>query len=241
VLSPQPLYTSAENPKVPTSTPLPVFARLHFDAIPASLHDDFVIRRWLMCRGIQTYKTVDKRAALEKLVQRVVELGGLKVFPPSINIQDKKYTGFEILDVCVANNEYDNWNRDYFSLAGRLRHVDDRELNLLFGKGVNGVRKRAELLMDGGNYHIKGMKCRNVKSKDPDYTANLILFSCECLSSQKGDIYQVYLCFEERDGGVFQRCPYLSCPCTDSALFCSHQLGLLLVYSGLQRMNSRTS
>jgi hypothetical protein len=63
-----------------------------------------------MCPGIQTYKTVDRRASLEKLVRRVQDLGSLKVFPLSINIQDKKYTGFEILDVRVANDEYDNWN-----------------------------------------------------------------------------------------------------------------------------------
>jgi hypothetical protein len=87
----------------------------------------------------------DKRAALEKLLKRVANLGGLKVFPPFINMQDKKYTG-------AAKNEHDNWNRNCFLfLAGKLRHIDDQELNLLFGKGANGVRERAELLMDGGN------------------------------------------------------------------------------------------
>jgi hypothetical protein len=55
-------------------------------------------------------QTVDKRVALEKLVKQVVDLGGLKVFPPSINIQDKHYTGFEILDVREARNECNNWN-----------------------------------------------------------------------------------------------------------------------------------
>jgi hypothetical protein len=44
----------------------------------------------------------------------------------------------------------------------------------------------------------------------------------------ESDVYQAYLCFEKRDGGMFHQCPYSSCPCTvDGVLFCSHQLGLL--------------
>jgi hypothetical protein len=73
-------YSAMENPKVPTNTPLPVFLQLDFDDILGSLHDDFVSRQWLMCRRIQTYKTVDKQVALENPVKQVVDLGVLKVF-----------------------------------------------------------------------------------------------------------------------------------------------------------------
>jgi len=222
-----PCYKKNENPKVSTGTPLPHFARLDFQTCPMSLQPTDCLKRWLLSQGI-VHRHSETRKTLVELVEQARKLP-LTIFPPSINIKDGKYSGFEILSPRVAGDPYDTWNRDYMKQLRELRVLNDREVNIIFGKGVNGVRERGQALVEGGNYRIDSLTCRNVMSKDPSDRSDLVVFRCNCRASQKPDVYIVHLVFEQTTGGSFRSCPYSTCSCRDGELFCSHMIGLIVI------------
>ena len=89
----------------------------------------------------------------------------------------------------------------------------------------------------------------NVKSKNPNDNADLILFRTQCVPSMKSWekkgkhlIYHVHACFEIGDEdcvGRYRNCPYSTCSCMDGKFSCSHDKALLIYISLAQISSSK--
>ena len=226
-----PLFTAVENPKVSTDEVLPLFARLNFEEVPVMLQPKVCLRYWLKSRGwnerdADTRTTIERDVNLYRVVNRIVYL------------QDKdlsvgEYNAMEVLTYRDAHNEYDTWNKDYFTICQKIRRIDNNAVDPRVVAFIPNSEKRASLLVFGFHYNPQSIECVNVESKIDG--SKCIMFRVECLGSKKTRlIHMVHAVFEDKQGGVFLLSPYSTCSCDDGALFCSHMLGFLYLLGLIQ-------
>lgn len=225
-----PLYSDDENPKVSQNVPLPLFARLDFEAVPVEMQPDHVLENFLLARGV-VRRPRDTRAHLEYIVRVVIELNHM-VLPPELQPKQGKYTGFEALRIRDEGDEPEHWNSDILPVVKMLKKPDTEYLNRHFGSiqngdDVAGINERGFLLAQGGNFHLESACCLKVQSKITK--GAMVLLRCYCLSSERSVIHSVHACFEDAEDGEVVIAPHSTCSCEDGDLFCSHLLGLLLV------------
>lgn len=55
-----PCYENADNASIAGNVKLPLYARLDFDAVPISLHPDWVLVSWLAARGVRVSSNEDR-------------------------------------------------------------------------------------------------------------------------------------------------------------------------------------
>jgi hypothetical protein len=91
-----------------------------------------------------------------------------------------KYNGFEALEARIANNKFDSWDRDYYTVAKIVRDVSDSYMEEKLDGALPGMRSRALLLLKGGNINPCSIQCCNVTSKIDN--SSCLLLRCEALS-----------------------------------------------------------
>lgn len=173
-----PCYSAAENATVATSESLPTFARLDFEKVPLEAQPRLCILLWLQSRGIKTRQN-DSRSIIERNVRWALA-NNKPVLPPSIKFLMGKYNGFEALEARIANNKFDSWDRDYYTVAKIVRDVSDSYMEEKLDGALPGMRSRALLLLKGGNINPCSIQCCNVTSKIDN--SSCLLLRCEALS-----------------------------------------------------------
>jgi hypothetical protein len=98
-------------------------------------------------------------------------------------------------------------------VAGR---IDPACVDREFGRGRNGVRKRAFRRFSGGCIDQRSFKSATAKLRESGDTVHIIW--CKCTSSMKAEVYSVYLVVT--DAGVFLPGPS-RCDCPVGCLFYS--------------------
>lgn len=228
-----PLFTREDNPTVSTNEVLPLFGRLHFDAVPVALHPTIVLTYWLKARG-WIERDSDNRDTIEQTVNIYRTIPRF-VCPPEMQLTVGEYNSMEVLTHRTANNKYDTWCNDYHGVCKMVGTIDDNAVDPQVVALVPNSQRRACLLVYGYHYNPKSIRCKNVSSRIND--SPCILLCVECLGSKKtwhtvnGKtvklIHTVHAVFEDKPGGRFLLSPYSTCSCDQGALFCSHMLGFL--------------
>lgn len=118
-----PCYSAAENATIDSNVTLPTFARLDLKQVPLQAQPILCMKHWLQARGIKTLQN-DSRSIIERNVRWALT-NNKTVLPPSIKVLMGKYDGFEALQTRIANNKFDTWDRDYFTLAKLVADVSD--------------------------------------------------------------------------------------------------------------------
>jgi hypothetical protein len=127
----------------------------------------------------------------------------------------------------VANNEYNNPNRDYFYVASNLQLFDDSAIDKHLGPvrmSRPSIRVCVKNLFLGGHYDPRTITCRNVEAKDDG--APCVVMSCKCMSSKSSVLHTVYAVFEDKPNGDYLK-ELSSCSCKKGEEFCSHSIGFL--------------
>ena len=122
----------------------------------------------------------------------------------------------------VADNKYDNWCRDYLEVLKRVEKVNDDMIDRHLGDRRHSrpsIRKRVQVLVTGGHFEPKTIKCRNVESS-ADGSPH-ILVTCDCLSSTTSVMHTLYAVFEDKGSREYV-VDLSSCSCKKGELFYSH-------------------
>lgn len=90
-----PVYSEDET-SVNYNIPLPLFAKLDYDAVPPKMQPLYCLQMNLLSMGICTRET-DTRSTIERLVSTCRRINK-EVLPLSVVVKPGKYTGFEVLD-----------------------------------------------------------------------------------------------------------------------------------------------
>ena len=230
-----PCYSAAENATIDSNVTLPTFARLDLKQVPLQAQPILCMKLWLQARGIKTLQN-DSRSIIERNVRWALT-NNKPVLPPSIKVLMGKYDGFEALQTRIANNKFDTWDRDYFTLAKLVADVSDTYMEEKLNGALPGMRERALLLLKGGNINPLSIRCCNVTSKIDN--SPCVLMRCEALSSVRSVIHTVHAVFEDKESGDFLSSPLSTCSCEDGSLFCSHMIAFLLLLGLVQRSESQ--
>lgn len=106
--------------------------------------------------------------------------------------------------------------------------VDDEYVSRHFGtERAQYTREKALNLLKGGYVDASSIRIRNVKSDLRQPGESLIAVKFQCLSSERGILHNVYVVFENKNGGEYVPTPCSYCGCENGAFFCSHMLCLL--------------
>lgn len=215
--------------------PDPIFGDLNFTAHPIKAQPKLCLVNFLRARRLEARMT-NPRDEVESVVRSCLRIHKPIQSPPLQPIASQ-HDGFIAIKIRADDNEYDNWSRNYSELAMKLKGICDDYIDNLLGekrKDRPSIRKRVQLLVNGGFYDPKTIKCRNVESK-ADGT-KCVLLCCDCLSSKTSVVHTVYAVFEDRKDGVYLL-DLSSCSCKKGGYFCSHSIGFLHFLSIVQQRN----
>jgi len=118
-----------------------------------------------------------------------------------------------------------------------LTIVDDNYINVVYGKGRNGIRNRALERLRGGQYHPRSLQMAMVEERSSGQ--HCFLFRCLCTPSRNSDDYLVHVCFDSH--GEFMTTPVSRCECPSGQYLDTHILGALLIISLVQHHTDWTS
>jgi 5'-3' exonuclease len=227
--------------------PVPPGAIIDFEKWPITMLKDGMLIRWLACRRIKwippASHSTPYRSALEDLVNRVVALGdnAPPIQPPvKTPIGDGRYVVWDLIytgDVVQWRGLNEDERDSLLStIRNSVQHIDDSYIDDVFGYDHNGIRKRAELCIQGGNLDIRTLKYAIAKREDT--REDVYLFSIRVTPSVKTGVYSTSIVISKE--GKYLGCPYSGCECPAGNLFCSHMLAVLLLFMIIQDNNTTT-
>ncbi len=200
---------------------------------PISLNHPSLLSTWLKYRGLHI-KSKDTNATMIPLIRKCLESNQ----PVMYHTDEEAYTAtLPYLGVTTpiswkeCNNE-----SDFDIIKDKIKNIMKLNIdsfNSIFGEGKNGVRDRAYTRLVSGHYHIKTLKVAMIQP--PTFDDEVIVFNITVTPSCKNGIYMVDLFFEKKDGSYIQDS---TCDCPNSKLFCSHMIGVLLIFYILQQNNT---
>lgn len=214
-------------------SPRPLFGELDYDAVPVKIQPTLCIINWLRARGVDMRANED-RLCIESEVEnciRVQKPQRLPALQPIVGV----YDAYKSIRTRKAQNQYDNWNRDYFSVASNQEFITDFAIDRYLGesrKSRPSIRQRVKNLFEGGHYDPKSIECRNVESKVDGSPCMLI--RGKCLSSKSSVMHTVYAVFEDEPNGKYS-VDLSSCSCKKGEHFCSHLIGFLYIIHVIQK------
>jgi hypothetical protein len=112
-----------------------------------------------------------------------------------------------------------------------VRQIDDDYIDKVFGLCHNGIRRRSEFCLQGGNLDLRTLKYAVAKRVDTE--RDVLLFSIKITPSVKTGVYSTSIVVD-RDTKEYLGCPYSGCECPAGNLFCSHMLSVLLLFMIIQ-------
>ena len=166
------------------SRPAAMFEILNFNEQPICSQPTLCLVNWLRARRYDV-KLSDPREEIEGLVKQCYYLKKDQTRKEPLKPIVGTHNGFEKIKPRVAKNERDNWSKNYRGVAKQFETISDDVIDRLLGNrraGRPSIRHRVKNLVDGGHYHPKELKCRNVTSKIDG--RECILMCCPCLSSK---------------------------------------------------------
>ena len=216
-------------------TDMPPGSIVDFDHCCVEHQPDFVLVKFLNWRGFKMPQTKNSRIQLNGTVHKVLTniKNGIVVpiLPTQAFTGTHTYVSFEQLRVKAGTTML--WKKEGIALFActHIPKIDEEYILLIFGTRP-GVRLRATLRVNSGNFDIKTLLIAEA-TLNGDIDATII--RCKCTPSMKANVYDVSLVFKKHDNGwIFDRQSSL-CDCPNGCFFCSHMLGLMLVLYILQK------
>ena len=211
-----------------------LFPVLNFQKDPIKIQPTICLVNWLRARGVDAHPTRNTRDWIEETVRECLRVNKGISDSPLTPIAGA-FDGFAYIRNRSAGNEYDTWSRNYLPKVQMLEKMTDATVKEKIGIRYDrhSIHERVLRLVQGGNYDVKSIQCRNVETIDSK--EQCILLRLDCLSSKKTTIHQLYAVFEDKPGGTFLM-DLSVCSCRKGQFFCSHMIGLLHLLHILQSL-----
>ena len=150
-------YTGPMRSGAPTPTPAALFETLFFEEHNLSIQPKMCLINWLRARGLDARfedSLLDLRNNVKRceLVDRQVE-----THAPLAPLVGTHNPYSQIL-TRNANNERDNWNKEYLSIVKNLEAITNDYIDNCMGiirAGRPSIRHRVKKLVGGGHFHPK--------------------------------------------------------------------------------------
>ena len=142
--------------------------------------------------------------------------------------EEHNYVSWEVLT--AENCKWSSAEEAMLYVRQTVSSIDEQLIANTFGKWRNGVRRRAWLRYKSGHYDLSTMKVGQANMKVGGQAVTVV--ESKTTPSMKADVYATDLVFDK--DGVYMPGPS-KCDCPNGWLFCSHMLGLLLVFRVMQQ------
>jgi hypothetical protein len=214
-------------------SPARIFGELDFEAVPICVQPTLCLVNWLRARGIDM-RMSDERVKIEFEVANCIRVNKLERLP-ALQPVVGEHNAYRKIRSRSAQNEYDTWNRDYFSITAKVQFITDDARDIYLGetrKSRPSIRQRVANLFNGGHYDPKTMDCRNVETLTDGTPC--VLIRCKCLSSKSSVLHTTYAVFEDKPDGKYL-VDESNCSCKKGEHFCSHLIGFLYLVNTMQQ------
>ena len=111
---------------------------------------------------------------------------GRPVLPMDMQLSVGEYNAFEVLTHWDAQNKYDTWCKDYYTICKQLLPVEENYIDPKVVALVPNSQSRGIKLVKGYHYNPQTIECVNVGSIVDG--SHCILLRVECLSLTKAKV-----------------------------------------------------
>jgi hypothetical protein len=162
---------------------------------------------------------------------------GPPVINPDEQLGDGRYCSWDLLCPLATNIVIWEKNGDnilQFIRSAECFSVSKDNIDIIFGRYRNGVRKRAIRCMQSGHLNLSSWKLAKVMLKSTKEPVTLI--TIQVTASMKSEIYDVNIVMHTN--GSYELAPASGCDCPAGQFFCSHMLAFFLFVYTLQKKKS---
>ena len=235
------LYSLHDN-KIALGLPLPPFAKTnkYFCSMP-----DIVLRSYVAAR--MGYADEDREKLTEYAIEFRRQCRGI-LEPSKVPLQESNWVISEVLQVKDGAADWDFMHiYDVINDNGKVRIIEDSDIEKHYVHGNEHNPERAMLLLQGGNVLYKSIKWQQMETiadKKEIYVIRAMVVPSMKTSvlnanvSTPGEMkksYTVFIAFGKgSDKTVLLNYPYSCCGCYDGRKICSHILAVIFAIMVMQ-------